>query len=95
MRHVIEHQTDEDFVGVEVRAQQRGNRGPQCTADSAGDDHGWQQRGAATGAEMQRQCAAADHTEDELPFRAHIPHRRAEANRKPDAHEHERRRLDE
>ena len=92
---VDEHQRNEDLVGVETDAKDRGDRCPQRAADRAGDDHRRQQHCARAALEVQRDPAAGNGARDELPLGADVPDVCAESDGKADRDQRQRRCLEQ
>src|SRR5215831_6160999 len=93
--HVGQHEAHQDLVRVQLRAQERGDRRPQHSADRAGEDHARQRPGAPLLLEVDRDAGREDAAEVHLPLGADVPDVGAEPDRESERDQAERRGLEE
>ncbi|MNN61352.1 hypothetical protein D3C81_1765810 [compost metagenome] len=94
-RDVIEHDAGEDFVGIEARAQPRGQPGPRRACDGAGEQNQHQRPTALHIDDVHRQSAAGESAEEQLTFGADVPDPRLIRHRQAQCAEQNRQRLDQ
>ena len=93
--NVVQHQADQDLVGVESGLEKGRNGGPGHAAQNAGDRHGGQQQRRLDLVEGQRHGAAGDGPHGQLALGADVPDIGAKPESQADGAEHDRGRLDE
>jgi hypothetical protein len=92
--HVHQHQADQDFIGIEAVAQQRGDAGPHHAAGHARQQNGQHDPAAGGLVGHQRHAAGKHGTNHKLSFGADVPDVGAEAHRQPQRNDQQRRGLD-
>jgi hypothetical protein len=92
--HVHQHQTHQDFVGVEPVAQPRHQRGPHHAAQHPSQQHHGVEPSAGFGAAQQGHATGGNGAQHKLTLGTNVPYVGAKTHRQPQGNEQQRRGFD-